>query len=193
MIRLATPRHLWLAPRTVIGQMRVVAHNEWDLHGTRIKDGGEQQKSWTRDVNDVRFEILNDFGALHFGQINGQGDVIVEGKGESLRVLDWVSHVVSGEVLGGSLAVHGENIDVVSGLFEKLEHFLEAIGVSRDMRKGSGFDHQADFAWGIALKIGRTQSRGRSGRRLDRESDAQVKADQCQSGGCEQGSHRMWK
>lgn len=58
--------------RTVSRQMGVVRHDEGDLHDARIENSRKEQKARRRDMDKVGLEVLNNFSALHFGQINRQ-------------------------------------------------------------------------------------------------------------------------
>lgn len=43
-------------------------------------------------MDQIGLELLHNFGALHLGQIEGEGNVVVEGKGESLGMLNAVAN-----------------------------------------------------------------------------------------------------
>ena len=91
--------------------------------------------------------------------------MIVEGKGKSLGVTDRKAKGFLGQIFGGRFGVDRQNVHIVSGFGEELEHFLEAIGVSGDVGEGSGFYHQADLARRVSSKrwssIGFTCLQGR--------------------------------
>ena len=67
-------------------------------------------------------------------------------------MLNVVSKGTLGELVGWCLGINRQNVDFVAGLGHELEHFLEPIGISRDMRKGCRLYHQTDFARGMALE-----------------------------------------
>ena len=95
----------------------------------------------------IGLELLHNFGALHLGQIEGEGNVIVEGEGKSLSMLNAVAELFGWELLLVGLAIDGEDFDVVPGLGKELEHLIEPIGITGHVRKRRGLDHQGNFAW----------------------------------------------
>lgn len=97
-------------------------------------------------MDQIGLELLHNFGALHLGQIEGEGDVVVEGEGESLGMLNAVAKLFGGELLLVGLAIHGKDLNVISGLGKELEHLVEPIGVAGHVRKRRRFDHQGNFA-----------------------------------------------
>jgi hypothetical protein len=106
----------------------------------------------TRDVDQIGFEPLQDPRALHFGQIHGQGNLVVQGEGKPERVGDFVSKGLTGKIFGGCFGIHSQYLDFVTGLGKILQHFVEPVGVSRDMRERSGFHHETDLARRIAFQ-----------------------------------------
>jgi hypothetical protein len=103
-------------------------------------------------MNQVRLESFNHFGSLHIGKIQGQTNCTVKGKGESLCMLDAEVHEFLGKVFDGCVAIYCQNIDLVAGFRQELEHFLEAVGVSRDVCKRRGFYHETNLARRISLE-----------------------------------------
>ena len=92
-------------------------------------------------MNQIRLEGFNNLGSFHFGQINGQTNVIVQWKGKALCVSNGVTQEFFGQLLGWRLGIDGQNIDIVPGFGHEFEHFLEAIGIARHVSKGCGFHH----------------------------------------------------
>jgi len=106
-------------------------------------------------MDKVGFHIFNYLRSFHFRQIKGQGNVVVEGKGKALCVFDWIPKRIFGQFFCRRFGIDRQNFYVISCFGQKFEHFLKAIGVSRNVGKGSGLYHQADLAR-------RTSSEGRN-------------------------------
>jgi hypothetical protein len=104
----------------------------------------------TGDMDEIGFEFFHNGRSLHFRQIKRQGDLIVERKGKALRVTNGKSKGFFGQFVRWRFRVHGQNVHFVARLFHKFQHFLEAIGVARNMSKGSRFDHETDSTRRIA-------------------------------------------
>ena len=73
-------------------------------------------------MNQIRLVSLQQGGSLHFGKINGQGDVLVQGPSESLRVVNLVSQKVFGKLRLGNIVLDRQNLDIVASLFQILEY-----------------------------------------------------------------------
>lgn len=97
-------------------------------------------------MDQVWLEPIQDTGTLHFWQIKGQTNVIVQRKGESSGVGNLVSKGFVGQLFLGGFAVHGHDFDIVSSLLHEFQHFLETVGVSGNMSEGSWFHHETDTA-----------------------------------------------
>ena len=131
---------------SVGGQMRVVAHDERYAEDAGVKNSRKQEKSGTRDVNQIGLRVFHHAGTLHFGQVEGEGYLVVQGKGETKRVSNFVAKGLRRQLLPGSLGVDGENFHLVVGFSEELEQFLEAIGVTGHVSEGRGLHEQGNFA-----------------------------------------------
>ena len=97
-------------------------------------------------MNQIGLELLHNFGALHLGQIKGEGNVIVKGEGESLRVVNAEAELFGGELLLIGLAINGKDFDIIACLGKELEHLIKSIGVARHVRKRRRLDHEGNFA-----------------------------------------------
>lgn len=104
----------------------------------------------TGDVNQIGLVSLQQGGSLHFGKINGQGDVLVQWPSESLRVVNLVAQKVFGKFGFGNIVLDCQDLDIVASLFQILEHFFESVGISRDVCERRGFHHQGDLSRRIA-------------------------------------------
>ena len=71
-------------------------------------------------MNEVWLELFNNLRALHLRKIACERNVIVERKGEALRVSDAVSKGLFWKLLGGSLGVDRENVHFVASLAHEL-------------------------------------------------------------------------
>ena len=98
-------------------------------------------------MDQIGLELLHNFGALHLGQIEGEGNVIVKGKSEPLGVLDAVAKLFGREFLLVGLAIDGEDLDIISRLGKEFEHLIEAIGVAGYVGEWRRLDHEGNFAW----------------------------------------------
>lgn len=119
----------------------------------------------TRHVNQIWLEILTNLRSLHFWKITCQGDLIVQRKGESERVLNAIAKHFLGQFLGGRFVVNRQNIHLITRLAKEFQHFLETIGIAANVCKGSGFHHETHLARRIATqrrRIGRLAHGGQS-------------------------------
>lgn len=103
-------------------------------------------------MNKIGLEFVNHPSALHFWKIQGQADLIVERKGKALGVLDLEAKGRLGEFGWWSLTVDRQDIHMIACLVHKLEHFLESVGISRNMSKGGWFHHETNFSRRIAFE-----------------------------------------
>ena len=106
----------------------------------------------TGNVDQVRLELFQDASTLHFRQIKGQTDVVVERECEASSVGNLVSKGFIWQLFLGGFAVHRHNFDIVSSLLHEFQHFLEAVGVTGNVGEGSWFHHEADTSWRSALE-----------------------------------------
>jgi len=134
--------------------MRVVAHDQGNAHHTRIENSCEQQETWRRDMNQVGTEALADAGALHFGQIKGQRNLAIQRKGKSQSVSDGKGFEFGGQFRGRRLGIHRQNVNVISCFAHELEHFFEAVGITRHVCERCGLDHETNLAWLVTTERG---------------------------------------
>ena len=92
-------------------------------------------------MNQIRLEVVNNLCTLHVGQIQRKTNLIVQWKGKALSMFDFEAKGFFREFLRRCVIVDSQNMDIVASFFHEFEHFLEPIGVSRNVGKGGGFDH----------------------------------------------------
>ena len=124
--------------------MCVIGHDQGDAECPGVKNRGKEHESRRGDVNQIGAKLFQDAGALHFGQIYRETDLVVEGEGKALGVSNGVIEEGFGQFFGRSLGVDGKNINLIAGFGKKLEHFFESIGVARHVRKGRRFHHETN-------------------------------------------------
>lgn len=106
----------------------------------------------TCHVDQIGLEFLDHRRTLHVGKIDGESNLVVQGKGKPERVLDFVSKGFRGKILFGCLGINRQDLDFVTGLGKKLEHFFESVGVSRDVCERGRFHHEHDLARWVAVQ-----------------------------------------
>mmetsp|Transcript_24809 Transcript_24809/g.58207 ORF Transcript_24809/g.58207 Transcript_24809/m.58207 type:complete len:345 (+) Transcript_24809:280-1314(+) len=87
-------------------KVRVIAHDQRDTHRACVENCCQDHESWTRDVDQIGLESIHDPRALHLGKIQCQGNLVVQGKGKSLSVMDFKSEGFLWKVLRGCLSVN---------------------------------------------------------------------------------------
>ena len=78
-------------------------------------------------MDQIGLELLHNFGALHLGQIEGEGNVIVKGESEPLGVLDAVAKLFGRELFLVGLAIDGEDLDIIPALARNLSISLNRL------------------------------------------------------------------
>ena len=101
----------------------------------------------TGNVNQIGPPPLHHLGPLHLWQIHRQTDMIVQREHKPLGVFDVIPECLGGQFLLGGFGIDRENVDVIAGLGEVAQEFVEAIGVAGDVGEGGGFDEEGYLAW----------------------------------------------
>mmetsp|Transcript_107899 Transcript_107899/g.302175 ORF Transcript_107899/g.302175 Transcript_107899/m.302175 type:complete len:229 (+) Transcript_107899:973-1659(+) len=132
--------------------MGVVTHDQWDAHHAGIENGRKDHKTRAGDVNEIGLELFNHLGTFHIGKVQSQGYLVVKRKGESLSVANPKSKGLLGELIGWRFTIHCQDIHFISSLLHEFEHFVESIGVSRNVRERSRLDHKTNSPRRISLQ-----------------------------------------